>query len=79
MFYFWCMIYYKEKLATAINAKIFADQQAKQKRIGVRDAAEESGVSSATISRAMASKIVDIETFAKLVTWLGHVPQQYIY
>lgn len=73
------MNYYSDKLATAINGKIFADQQKAQKRKGLRDVSNESGVSTATISRAMNGKDVDIRTFIKLLNWLGHVPAQYIY
>lgn len=45
--------------------------------INLREAAKLCGVSSATLSRIENSKPPDVETFAKLVIWLGKSPSEY--
>lgn len=45
--------------------------------IGLREAAIEIGTSAATLSRIEQGKSIDIETFAKVVTWLDKQPNDY--
>lgn len=45
--------------------------------IGLREAAIEIGTSAATLSRIENGKSIDIETFAKVVTWLDKMPNDY--
>ena len=45
--------------------------------IGLREAAIEIGTSAATLSRIEHGKSIDIETFAKVVTWLDKEPNDY--
>jgi transcriptional regulator with XRE-family HTH domain len=42
-----------------------------QQHLKLRDAAEQSGVSAATLSRVLNNKLPDTRTFAALVRWLG--------
>ena len=44
---------------------------------GIREAANEVGVSSATLSRIENGKIPDLETFGKVCAWLGDDPAMY--
>lgn len=53
------------ELAAMVRAKL--DQQ----HLKLRDAAEQSGVSAATLSRVLNNKLPDTKTFAALVRWLG--------
>ncbi len=50
--------------------KILARREGK----GIREAATEVGVSSATLSRIENGKIPDLETFSKVCKWLGEDP-----
>ena len=45
---------------------------------GVRKAAEEIGIGSATLSRIENGKIPDLETFSKICRWLGDDPSIYL-
>jgi len=45
---------------------------------GIREAANEVGVSSATLSRIENGKIPDLETFGKVCAWLGDDPAMYL-
>jgi transcriptional regulator with XRE-family HTH domain len=47
-------------------------------RIGVREAAKEAGVSSATLSRAENGRACDVNTFFRLVKWLGMSPLYFV-
>ncbi len=51
---------------------------AKRGSRGVRAAATEVGVSSATYSRVENGHIPDLQTFAKLCTWLGRDPKEFL-
>jgi transcriptional regulator with XRE-family HTH domain len=51
---------------------------AKRGRRGVRDAASEAGVSSATFSRVENGHMPDLKTFALLCTWLGRDPREFL-
>lgn len=48
-------------------------------KLNLREAAEEIGTSAATLSRLEHSKPIDMETFAKVCTWLGNEPTKYFY
>lgn len=45
---------------------------------GVRAAASEVGISSATLSRVENGHMPDLETFAKLCAWLGKDPNEFL-
>lgn len=45
---------------------------------GIREAAKEVGVSSATLSRVENGKVPDLETFGKICQWLGDDPSIYL-
>lgn len=45
---------------------------------GIREAANEVGVSSATLSRVENGKIPDLETFSRICRWLGEDPAIYL-
>ncbi len=45
---------------------------------GIREAAKEVGISSATLSRVENNKIPDLETFRKICKWLGEDPAVYL-
>ena len=45
---------------------------------GVRAAAVDAGVSSATFSRVENGHMPDLRTFAKLCTWLGRDPREFL-
>lgn len=51
---------------------------AKRGSRGVRAAALEAGVSSATFSRVENGHMPDLETFAKLCKWLGRDPREFL-
>lgn len=53
------------ELASMIRARL------EQDGLKLRDAAEQSGVSAATLSRVLNNKLPDTRTFAALVRWLG--------
>ncbi len=53
------------ELAAMVRARL--DHQ----QLKLRDAAEQSGVSAATLSRVLNNKLPDTRTFAALVRWLG--------
>ena len=44
---------------------------------GVRQAAKEIGIPSATLSRIENGQVPDLETFAKICSWLGDEPSTY--
>ncbi len=46
--------------------------------IGVRAAAKEIGISSATLSRVENGNIPDLATFAKICNWLGEDPNRFL-
>lgn len=50
----------------------------KRGRIGVRAAADEVGVSSATLSRVENGNVPDLETFAKICRWLAVDPAVFL-
>jgi transcriptional regulator with XRE-family HTH domain len=54
-----------EELASMVRARL------DQKHLKLRDAAEQTGVSAATLSRVLNNKLPDTKTFAALVRWLG--------
>ena len=45
--------------------------------IGLREAATEIEISASTLSRLENNKSIDIETFAKVLTWLDKMPNDY--
>jgi transcriptional regulator with XRE-family HTH domain len=45
---------------------------------GVRAAAVDAGVSTATFSRVENGHMPDLQTFAKLCKWLGHDPREFL-
>jgi len=51
---------------------------ARRGTVGVRAAAKEVGVSSATLSRIENGHIPDLATFAKVCKWLGEDPGQFL-
>lgn len=51
---------------------------AKRGARGVRAAAAEADVSTATFSRVENGHMPDLETFAKLCTWLGRDPREFL-
>ena len=55
-------------------------ERIQQRRLGkgIREAAKEVGVSSATLSRVENGKVPDLETFGKICAWLGDVPAVYL-
>jgi transcriptional regulator with XRE-family HTH domain len=53
------------ELASMVRARL------EQQHLKLRDAAEQSGVSAATLSRVLNNKLPDTRTFAALVRWLG--------
>jgi len=54
-----------EELAAMVRARLDQDH------LKLRDAAEQTGVSAATLSRVLNNKLPDTKTFAALVRWLG--------
>lgn len=51
---------------------------AKRGARGVRAAAAEAGISSATFSRIENGNMPDLETFAKICKWLGKDPREFL-
>jgi transcriptional regulator with XRE-family HTH domain len=51
---------------------------AKRGNRGVRAAAADAGVSSATFSRVENGHMPDLRTFAKLCTWVGRDPREFL-
>jgi transcriptional regulator with XRE-family HTH domain len=51
---------------------------AKRSGRGIRAAAEEVGISSATLSRVENGHMPDLETFAKICKWLGRDPREFL-
>ena len=45
---------------------------------GIREAAKEVGVSSATLSRVENGKVPDLETFSRICRWLQEDPAEYL-
>ncbi len=45
--------------------------------LGVRAAAKEIGISSATLSRVENGNVPDLATFAKICSWLGEDPNRF--
>lgn len=54
-----------EELAAMVRARL------EQQHLKLRDAAAQTGVSPATLSRVLNNKLPDTKTFAALVRWLG--------
>lgn len=54
-----------DELAAMVRARL------DQENLKLRDAAEQTGVSAATLSRVLNNKLPDTRTFAALVRWLG--------
>lgn len=54
-----------DELAAMVKARL------DQHRLKLRDAAAETGISAATLSRVLNGKLPDTKTFAALVRWLG--------
>lgn len=54
-----------DELAAMVRARL------DQEHLKLRDAAEQTGVSAATLSRVLNNKLPDTKTFAALVRWLG--------
>lgn len=52
--------------------------QSKRSGIGIRAAAQEIGISPATLSRVENAKVPDLETFSKICRWLGEDPAIYL-
>ena len=52
--------------------------QERRAGMGIREAAKEVGVSSATLSRVENAKIPDLDTFGKICRWLGDDPATYL-
>ena len=50
----------------------------KRRDLGVRAAAAEAGISTATFSRIENGQIPDLATFAKICRWLGQDPKQFL-
>ena len=50
----------------------------KRGALGIRAAAAEAGVSSATLSRVENGHLPDLETFAKICKWLGRDPRDFL-
>ena len=63
--------------ATRIN-RLSEQIQTRRAGKGVREAAKEVGISSATLSRVENGKIPDLDTFGKICAWLGEDPAVYL-
>jgi len=62
---------FKQKLfSDAVKQKMFSIMATEKRRIGVREFAENIGISAATLSRVENGKMPDIETFFKLCFWM---------
>ena len=66
-------------MASSIGIEELAER-VKQRRAGqgIRDAAKDVGVSSATLSRVENGKVPDLDTFGKICSWLGDDPAIYL-
>lgn len=69
----------ERQLSSGIGIDALAER-IKQRRagLGVREAATEVGVSSATLSRVENGKVPDLDTFGKICKWLGDDPAVYL-
>ena len=47
------------------------------KNISMQQASDEIGISKATVSRIEKGKTPDIDTFLKVLKWLGYLPNRY--
>jgi transcriptional regulator with XRE-family HTH domain len=62
-----------------MNIELLAENILRKRSIkGVREAAREIGVSSATLSRVENNKVPDLATFSKICKWLGDSPSIYL-
>lgn len=62
-----------------MNIELLAESILRKRSIkGVREAAKEIGVSSATLSRVENNKVPDLATFGKICAWLGEDPSIYL-
>lgn len=62
-----------------MNIELLAENILRKRSIkGVREAAKEIGVSSATLSRVENKKVPDLDTFSKICAWLGEDPSIYL-
>lgn len=62
-----------------MNIELLAENILRKRSIkGVREAAKEIGVSSATLSRVENKKVPDLATFGKICAWLGEDPSIYL-
>ena len=62
-----------------MNIELLAESILRKRSIkGVREAAKEIGVSSATLSRVENKKVPDLATFGKICAWLGDDPAIYL-
>ena len=66
-----------ETLRVEDLAKMLSDRRA-TKRIGLRGAAKEAGVSFNTFARVERGHIPDIETFSRLARWVGRSPADFL-
>jgi transcriptional regulator with XRE-family HTH domain len=62
-----------------MNIELLAENILRKRSIkGVREAAKDIGVSSATLSRVENKKVPDLATFGKICKWLGDDPSIYL-
>jgi len=62
-----------------MNIELLAENILRKRSIkGVRAAAVDIGISSATLSRVENKKVPDLETFGKICKWLGDDPSIYL-
>ena len=62
-----------------MNIELLAESILRKRSIkGLREAAKEIGVSSATLSRVENKKVPDLATFGKICAWLGEDPSIYL-
>ena len=62
-----------------MKIELLADNILRKRNIkGVREAAKEIGISSATLSRVENKKVPDLATFGKICAWLGEDPSIYL-
>lgn len=64
-------------MKTASMDRLASRIQEKRAGYGIRQAAQEIGISAATLSRVENSKIPDLGTFEKICRWLGDDPATY--
>ena len=60
----------QQHFSDAVKEKMFSQMARERRRIGVREIAEEIGISAATLSRVENGKTPDIETVFKVCIWL---------